>query len=276
MAALNAIFRALFDALLGPFSGLPALVTLLPISLVVTVFALLVFKWTSNQDALERVKEKIQAGIFEIRLFNDDMRAILRAQGSILVQVLKQFALMVVPLLWMLVPFAILIPQLQFHYGYEGLPLEQPVLFKVTLKGEADPSAPNPGFELDAPAGVRVETPAIWVPARNEVMWRVAPVTAGSYILEVRDGAGHAMTKTLVASDEVVRRSPVRVSGFWWQIAFPAEPPLPADGPFEEASLPYPDTEVSLFGWELQWLYVFLILTIVFGFALRGPMKVTF
>ncbi|MDX1384924.1 MAG: hypothetical protein R3190_14825, partial [Thermoanaerobaculia bacterium] len=121
-----------------------------------------------------------------------------------------------------------------------------------------------------------VETPAIWVPARNEVMWRVAPVTAGSYILEVRDGAGHAMTKTLVASDEVVRRSPVRVSGFWWQIAFPAEPPLPADGPFEEASLPYPDTEVSLFGWELQWLYVFLILTIVFGFALRGPMKVTF
>ena len=46
MSLFNAFFRAIFERMMGPFEGMPALVTLLPISLVFSVFALYAFKWT--------------------------------------------------------------------------------------------------------------------------------------------------------------------------------------------------------------------------------------
>ena len=92
MAIVNRFFTALFDLLLRPFEGFSPWVGLVPLGLVFTVFALYVFKWTSNQAALDSVKRRIHAGIFEIRLFNDDLRAIARSQLDVFLQVLKQLA----------------------------------------------------------------------------------------------------------------------------------------------------------------------------------------
>jgi hypothetical protein len=76
----------------------------------------------------------------------------------------------------------------------------------------------------------------------------------------------------------VVRRSPIKVnSGDWLgQIAYPAETPVPKDGPIERIELAYTEADVDFFGWRTHWLIAFLILTIVFAFALRGPLGVTF
>lgn len=275
MASVQAILRSLFDGVMAPFRDLPAMVSLLPISAVVSVLALLVFKWTSNQEALDRVKAQIHAGIFEIRLFNDDMRAIARAQLDILVQVAKQLALTLVPLLWMIVPFAIFVPQLQFHYGYQGLSPHQSVLLEMKLEGEGTADLPNPGYRLTAPEGVEVEVPALWIPLENEVVWRVSADRPGTYELVLDNGATRT-TKSLVVSDQIVRRSPLKVKGFWSQIAYPAEAPLPSDSGIHEISLAYPEADVSLFGWETHWIIAFLVLSVVFAFALRGPMGVTF
>ena len=137
MAALNRFFTAIFDLLLRPFEGLSPLWSLVPLGVVFTVFALYVFKWTSNQKALDRVKQRIHAGIFEIRLFNDDLRSIARSQFDVMGQVVKQLALTLVPLLWMLIPFAIVIPQLQFRYGYSGLEPGESTLLEVTMRAES-------------------------------------------------------------------------------------------------------------------------------------------
>ena len=52
MATLNQILRTVFDLVLAPFAGLPALVGLVLVSLVTAVGMLLVFKVTSNQEKL--------------------------------------------------------------------------------------------------------------------------------------------------------------------------------------------------------------------------------
>jgi hypothetical protein len=82
----------------------------------------------------------------------------------------------------------------------------------------------------------------------------------------------------MVVSDRVVRRSPIKVSSGDWlgQIAYPAETPVPAEGPIEKIELAYPEADVNLLGWRTHWLIAFLLLTIVFAFALRGPLGVTF
>jgi hypothetical protein len=284
MGAVNRAMSGLFDLLLRPFEGMSAWASLLPLSILFTVFALYVFKWTSNQAALDRVKRRIHAGIFEIRLFNDDLRSIARSQVEIVGQVGKQLALTLVPLLWMLIPFAIVIPQLQFRYGYSGLAPGQSALLEVTMRpqGEGktppDPDRPKPELRLEAPAGVEVQTDGLWIPLENEMVWRVAAREPGSYQLRFVGASGFETSKTMVATDRVVRRSPIKVNGgdWWGQIAYPAETPLPADGPIETIELAYPEAEVGLLGWQTHWLIAFVLLTIVFAFALRGPLGVTF
>ena len=104
MSILNQILRLVFDAILYPFRTLPPSVGLAVISAVVGVVMLLIFKHTSNQDALAAVKAKIHAGLFEIRLYNDDIRAILRAVGDIFRYNFFYIGHAVKPMLWMLPP----------------------------------------------------------------------------------------------------------------------------------------------------------------------------
>ena len=278
MWVLTAIFRPIFDLLLGPFQGLPAMVTLLPISVVATIGALYVFKWTSDQDASEEAQRAIHAGIFEIRLFNDDLRAIFAAQLAVLWQVLKKFRYALVPLLWMLVPFFILISQLQFHYGYSGFVEGDQVIVTAELVGDPEPERfeePKPEFRLEAPDGITVETPTLWIPALNQVAWRVQIDELGEYELTIVDPDGGRTTKSLVASEKIVRRSVVRSSTLFDQLYCPAEPPLEAESPFRRITIDYPETNVSLFGWELNWIIAFILMTIIFGVALLKPIGVT-
>lgn len=273
MSFLNRLLRPLVDALLAPFTSFSPLVGLSVVSLVTAVGILLVFKYTSNQKALEDVKRKIHAGLFEIRLYNDDFRAIMKAQLDILRANLTYMRHSLAPMIWTLPPLVLLIAQLQFHYGYAGLPLERTALLKVTL-AEGAASGDKPALEVEAPAGVAVDSPSVWVPSLREMTWRITPVEQGDFELSIRNGS-ESVTKSVRAREEVVRRSPYRVRGFLNELIYPAEPALPA-GSFESVTVTYPEVNVDVFGIELHWMIVYFLLSIVFAFILRGPMGVTF
>ena len=288
MSLLNALLARTFDLLLLPFRQLPPMVGLAVVSLATAIAMLLVFRRTSNQTRLAAVKSQIHASIFEIRLFNDDLRAIFRAQGEILRHNLTYLRLSVVPMLWMMVPLLLVVAQLQFHYGYSGLSVGQPVLVKaqirdgVTLAGSSSPDAvhaslanTNPPATLDAPGEIEVQTPAIWFPATREVIWRIAPRTAGHFDLQLRVGR-ETFSKTVQVSDQVVRRSPVRLdSSFLNQLLYPAEAPLPANAAVTSISVAYPERDIPLLGFELHWLIWFFALSMIFAFALRKRFNVT-
>ena len=59
MSALNTALRGLFDLLQAPFTGLPPIVGIVVWTIPVAVFALWVFKKTSNQKRIAAVKAKI-------------------------------------------------------------------------------------------------------------------------------------------------------------------------------------------------------------------------
>jgi len=274
MAALNAVLRAVFDALLFPFRGLNPLVGLVVVSLPISIGMLLVYKATSAQTDLDAVKRRIHACLFEIRLFNDDLRAILHAQFEILRHNFTYLRLSFVPMLWMIVPLTFVIAQLQFHYGYEGLKPGSPTLLEVEVAPTA-PGAPRPNASLEVPDGLRVETPALWIPSRNQLLWRLAAERPGDYTLTVKVGDA-SETKSVRVAEGVVRRSPIRTDrGLLNQLLYPAEAPLPAESPIRAISLRYPEHDVDVFGWPLHWMIVFFALTIVFAFALKGPFGVT-
>jgi len=275
MSLVNAILRAAVDGLLYPFRDLPPIVGLTVVSLLTSVLLLVVFKKTSNQKALEAVKRRIHACLFEIRLYNDDFRAILRAQLEILRHNLTYLRYSTVPMIWTLPPLVLLIAQLQFHYGYESLHVGRPAVVKATIR--AGDTSVKPAIRLESPdPGLEVREPPVWVPSLSEMAWRIEPRTAGDYELRMVNGS-ESVTKSvrvMEGSDSVVRRSPLRVRGFLDELLYPAEPPLPS-GTFESITVTYPEANVDFLGIELHWMIVYFVLAIAFAFLLRGTFKVT-
>jgi len=277
MSTLNTLLRDFFDVLLYPLRGLPEIVGVAVFSLVTAVGALLVFRAASDQEGIAAVKRRIYACLFEILLYNDDLRAILRAQMEILRHNLTYFRLSLVPMFWMIVPIVLLIAQLQFIYGYRGLLPGETAVLTVELSEDAAAGGAEvkPSARLQAPPGLRVETPAVWVASLNEIAWRVAADRAGEYELEL-ELDGEVYTKSVSVSSEINRRSPIRLEeGFINQLLYPAEDPLPGNGPIDSISLTYLDGDVVIFGWGLHWLIVFFVLSIAFAFGLKNLFGVT-
>jgi uncharacterized membrane protein (DUF106 family) len=276
MSYVNAALRPVFDLLLAPFAGLPPIVSLAVVSLVTAVFMLIVFKRTSNQAALAEVKRRIHAGLFEIRLFNDDLRAILRAQTEILRTNLSYLKLSLVPMVWILPPLVLVIAQLQFHYGYEGLRPGDTTLLEVDLRPEAFSDGTRPRATLELPSGLRAEGREVWIPTESQLVWRLAAEQEGHFEIGVEIDGASPVAKTIGVTDRTVRLSPVRVDrSFLAQLIYPAESPLPAEGPVQAIHVRYPDRAVSVLGLGMHWMIPFFVLSIAFAFALRGRLKVT-
>jgi uncharacterized membrane protein (DUF106 family) len=275
-----------FDVLLYPFRQLSPIVGLSVASLLTAAAMLLVFRATSDQRRIEQVKRAMVAALFEIRLFNDDLPALFRAQGEMLRQNAAYVRLSLVPMLWMIVPIVLVVAQLEFRYGYAGVTPGQPVLVKAQLRHapatntDAAPGAGEassaPAATLEAPKEVRVLTSAVWFPATQEVVWQVTPNAPGEFVLNARIGGGR-FAKTFEATDHVVRRSPLRVSpGFVDQFLYPAEPPLPDSADVASISVAYPARAIRILGWEMPWIVVYFGLSMAFALLLRKPFGVTF
>jgi hypothetical protein len=284
---LNTLLASAFDLLLFPFRQLPPIVGLSVVSLLTAAGMLLVFRATSDQQRIEQVKRAMVAALFEIRLFNDDLPALFRAQGEMLKQNAAYLRLSLVPMLWMIVPIGLIAAQLEFQYGYAGLTPGQPALVKAHLRqsptplaepasGSAALSPPVSAATLEAPKEIRVLTGGAWFPATQEIIWRVTADVPGEYVLNAKFDGG-TFTKTVDATDRVVRRSPVRVAaGFMNQMMHPAEPPLPDGGIVTSISVGYPSRAIRVLRWDLPWVIVYLVLSMAFAVALRKPFGVTF
>ena len=276
MWLVNRTLGWIFDLVVLPFRGMPAIVGLAVISLLVSVGMLIGFRAVSDQNALDAVKRRIHAGVYEIRLYKDDLLTIFAAQFGILRETMTYFRLSMVPMLWMMPPIVIVVIQLQFHYGYESLEPGQTTLVQVELTEEAAErlaETDGAGVSLEAPEGLRVETPLVWIPSLREAGWRIAAESPGEYELVVRIGE-ETLTKSVRVSGTTVLRSPVRPSSLLSQLIWPAEAPLPRGSSAEAIRVGYVDAEINMFGWHTHWIIAFFILTMVFAFALAKPLGV--
>lgn len=287
MSLLNALAGRLFDLALLPFRHLPPIAGLAVVSLATAVAVLLVFRATSDERRLAAVKRQIQAAIFEIRLFNDDIRAILRAVREIVQHDVTYLRLTLLPMACTIALLVPVVPQLQSHYGYEGLFPGRPVLVTARLRDGSAPSGgggdqagrgatgSEPAATLEVPAGIEVQTPAVWIPATREVMWRIAPLAAGDYELHVVV-RGERAAKTVHVSSGVARRSPVRPErGLLNELRYPAEPPLPDGGSMIAIRVAYPERRINVFGLHAHWIVIHLLLSMAWALALRRPLGVT-
>lgn len=270
MATINAAVTTFFDLVFAPAALSPWL-GLVIVSLLTGGVLLLVFRYTSNQRAIKRTKDQIVGHLLEVVLYRDELRVVLRAQARLFKDNLRYLGNALVPLCFMIIPVAFFLVQTDLRFGHRPLQVGETAILSVKLAPEAgDLNA----LSISPPAGIELDSPPLRIPARREVDCRIRAVAPGAHDLQLiindRD-----FTKRVVVGAGSQRVSTARVgSSLWAQFLHPGEPPVPSGVPVTSVAISYPDASLRLFGWRLHWVWPWLILSMAFGYALKGPLRV--
>lgn len=270
---VNRSLNAVFDLWLWPFESLAPIWQVCALALPVAGCALLVFRLASDQDAIEAAKEKIKAHLLEMWLFKDDVGVMLRAQGKILRYTLTYMRHALVAMAVMLLPVTAVIIQAESRYAFRSIRPGESALLKVVVDGDVPVSQLDASLSL--PEGLTQETPALRIDESREILWRIRGDESGEYRISVHIGRAE-LTKLAVVgagraggSPAVYRASDART------LMYPVEPALADDAVASAVHLAYPRSRAAFAGLSSASWTLFAA-SLVFGFALRGLVGVTF
>src|SRR5262249_40590516 len=88
------------------------LLLVLAISIVIGLLMVIVFRYTSNQKAIARAKDRLKAHLLAVRLYQDQLPVVVRAYGRILRGTGSYLRLAFTPFLIAILPITFLIVQL--------------------------------------------------------------------------------------------------------------------------------------------------------------------
>ena len=268
MQFANKIVTSIFDVVLSPLSGVSPIWGLLIVSAVTGVVMVAIFKYTSNQDGIKAAKDKISAYLMEIRLFKDDMRVMFSAQGKIMRTNLTYMRYAVTPMLFMIVPVVLIIAQLAVRYIDRPLRPGDSLIVKLQLDERSFDESTN--ISVDTGEGLRLETPILRIPSRGEIDFRIGVLEDGDQEFTIHIG-DETLTHPVIVSDRVRRVYSSRTKAdFWNMLLFPGQLPIPEASSINEISAKLPAQTVSLFGWNINWLILFFIASVIAGYSLKG------
>ena len=267
----NFIHRGI-DLFFLPFSGFEPFWGMLAISAFTGVLMVVVYKFTSNQDGIARAKERIRGHLLETWIYREQVRVMLCAQKKVLLANLKYMGLNLKPLAVMLAPILLIMINLNLRFGTAPLAPGERGLIKAARRSAVLIEEMNES--LDAPAGVMVETLPVRLASQGETYWRFKVDRPGNYILKIK-ASGVLYEKSLQAARQVQRVAPLRSANALDEIFYPGEPAMP-EGPLKSIEVMYRSESPLIPGthWRPHWIIQYLVLSIIFGLAIRGPLKV--
>lgn len=261
---------AIFRVSLQPFSGHNPMWSLVPFSVLIGIGMLWVFRLTSNQAAITKVKARLMACLYEMRLFVDDPLLVWQAQWGLISANVRYIGLMLVPALVMTAPMVLILGQLECFYGYTPLEPGQAAVLTVQMTGAGVGQTP----ELQPPEGIVVETPPVHIDGGRQISWRIRALrpTAGALQLVFPDAK---LDKSIVVGRGPEYVSERRVSSALDLLLYPGEKRLAA-GPVDWIELRYPPATVHALGLDLHWLIWLLALSMISALLLKRRFRVSF
>jgi hypothetical protein len=260
MDLFNTAINSLLSLWFAAFSWAPPVLGLSMISALVGIGMLWVFRKTSNQKGMKAVKRKVYASLLELRVFADEPGVTWRAQKSLFAANFRYMGMALRPALVMALPVALLLIHMEAFYGRAPLPVGHEAVVTMAMSGPLDASM------MDS-AAVAVETPPVHIADEHQISWRIRPVAAGSARLQFTV-AGQPVSKTIAAGAGHGFVPGRAVSGAWSAIWDPDEKRIPLAA-VEWIDVRYPEARVEIFGLRLNWLWWFLLVSMVAALLLK-------
>jgi hypothetical protein len=246
------------------------LVTVFLLSIIIGFLMVIVFRYTSDQKAIRVAKDHLKAHLLAVRLFQDQIQVVMISYWRIVRSTGTYLRLAFMPFLYVSVPLILLLVQVDRYLGYAPVQAGQAFLVKAQLV-DADALDQT---SLQLTLGLTLTAPAVHVPAQNEIIWRVLAGAAGQHQLELASG-DHKFSKSLEVSGSIKRLSHTRLRDRWWErILVSGEPALAANSPFSSIAVSYPERTISFAWLEWNWIWLFFVLSLVFGFLFKTILRI--
>jgi uncharacterized membrane protein (DUF106 family) len=235
------------------------------LSLVVGLLMVVLFGYTSDQKAIGIAKDQLKAHLLAVRLYRDQIPVVMGSYGKILRGTGRYLKLAFKPLLYVIIPITLLMVQVDRYLGQTPIAVNAPFLLTVhTAAGEALNEA-----ALELPPEITMTAPPVHVVAENQIVWRLSGAKDGKYALRISAG-GQSVEKAVCIGGDLPRISTIRLRGKFWERMFSsAESAIPGDSPIESMSVNYPDRDISVAGYGMNWIWMFFILSMVAGFIFK-------
>lgn len=266
---VNQVCTFLFSLMYYPFQALPPFWSLTVISLITGILMLWIFGKISNQDAIKKIKSKIGANLIAVRLFKEDLWVFFLIQGRILRDTLVYMKYSLMPMLVMLVPVVLIIIQLHQHYAYRPLAVGEQTLIKVKVIDD-DPLKCPDAAAIEPSTGFTVETQGIRIPSEREITWRIRAEENGRHLIQVKIGDRTATKELRVGNEPGLVNSLRTGTDVLALLLYPGEAPIDPSTGIQSIEIVYPPQKIAVLGWEINWLVQFFIMSILFGYALKG------
>jgi hypothetical protein len=240
------------------------------LSLVVGLLMVVLFGYTSDQKAIGIAKDQLKAHLLAVRLYRDQIPVVMGSYGKILRGTGRYLQLAFRPLLYVIIPITLLIVQIDRYLGLAPIAANTPFLLTVHLAklALAQSDAVNEAT-IELPQEIEMTAPPVHVPTQNEVIWRLVASREGKYNLKV-DSDSSSAEKTICIGSGLPKISPVRLRDHFWERIFTsAEPALPGYGPIESIAINYPDRNIEIAGYGMNWIWLFFILSMAAGFIFK-------
>jgi hypothetical protein len=238
------------------------------------VLALLIYRLTSDQADITRTKDGIKANLLALQLFRDDLRVLLRTQGTIFRLVGRYLRLGLIPLAILIVPVLLLLVQVEARHGHRPVQVGEATNVVIKLNNSALPT--ETPASLQATDTLRVETPAFRRDAERMIAWRVSATRPGSHEMEIHVGDDIIRRRLWVGDSgpELVVPNTYRTTD-WRSLGSPGESAIDPHAHVEETFIDYQASAgvyggLSLVSWSL------FVTSLLAGFALRRRMHVDF
>lgn len=257
--------------LLAPIGILPGWVSLTLLSALTGLILLVIFKHTSNQRAIERVKKTIQADLLAPKLFKDSLSVLLFSQVRIFRGCFVLFFLSIPSLLVMALPVTLLLVQMSLWYQTRPLLPEEETV--ITLKLRDNIESPWPQLSLDATDAFDMLIGPVRIVSEREVCWKIRTRNKGYHRMVFRVNQ-HSLEKELAVGKGFMRISTLRPGLHWSEILQnPVEKPFASDSPVQSIHIQYP-RRPSRFSGTDRWLIYFFIISLIFAFLLKSFLNV--
>lgn len=228
-----------------------------------------IFGKVSNQKAIFRVRNRIRGNLLGVRLFQHNVRAVIQLQGKIFRDTLTYMKYSLLPMLVLVPPVLLILAQTNLFFDRSPLLVGQSTLLKITAR---DASTLDE-WRLQTPSQIEVETNPVRIPSKREIVWRIRPEEPGEYELQVHSDFG-SESFAVVAGSQWGQVPTVKTASPIIGILYPGESLLPDAGALESIEILYDPLSIDPGGIELHWLIIFLIVSLLFAFGLKGRMGV--
>jgi hypothetical protein len=299
---LDAAADAVGRWLLAPIAWAPEWLSATAVAAFTGLLMLVVYKYTSNQRAIKRVRDDISANLLTLKLFKDNTSAVLKAQRRLLVGAGWMLLLALVPMAVLLVPVTLLLGQLSLWYDGRPLPVPQEaVVITMRLDGGVDDPYPARSLQPSKDVEATVRPVRVRKEGRRELWWNVQAEEAGNHRLVFVVG-GQQVEKELAVGDGAKRVSTMRPGWNWWDaLTHPSETPFGPDSAVQsikvEPKVEYPQRDAPTaaggswatcwYSWAMTgagwigywiglpaWMIYWFVVSLVVGLCLSRVLKV--